>query len=59
MSVAQEARIVPPAAASPADAMAAEDLRALAWLHEMERAPCSTGGVTPQRISANAIPAAL
>jgi TorA maturation chaperone TorD len=39
MSVAQEARIVPPAAASPADAMAAEDLRALAWLHEMERAP--------------------
>ncbi len=39
MNAALDDRIVPPATPSPADAMAAEDLRALAWLHEMERAP--------------------
>ncbi len=39
MNAALGTRVVPPATVSSADTMAAEDLRALAWLHEVERAP--------------------
>lgn len=39
MNAALGTRVVPPATASSADTMAAEDLRALVWLHEVERAP--------------------
>jgi TorA maturation chaperone TorD len=39
VNAALETCVVPPATASSAHTMAAEDLRALAWLHEVERSP--------------------